>query len=96
MEGKYVYIVGNICLFFEISDKKIFFYFKIKLNLKVVVIRVIIEFKKSIFYGDIVKVFGKFKILKGKINRFGFDYREYLKGKGVIYIFYLKDVEVIF
>lgn len=95
LDGKHVYIVGNICSFPEISDKKTSFYLKTKLNSKAVAIRVTTESKKSIFYGDTVKVSGKLKIPKEKTNRFGFDYREYLKGKGAIYTLYSKDVEVI-
>ncbi|ACM61009.1 competence protein ComEC [Caldicellulosiruptor bescii] len=96
LDGKHVYIVGNICSFPEISDKKTSFYLKTKLNSKAVVIRVTTESKKSIFYGDTVKVSGKLKIPKGKTSKFGFDYREYLKGKGAIYTLYSKDIEVIY
>jgi competence protein ComEC len=95
LDGKHVYIVGNICSFPEISDKKTSFYLKTKLNSKAVAIRVTTESKKSIFYGDTVKVSGKLKIPKGKTSKFGFDYREYLKGKGAIYTLYSKDIEVI-
>lgn len=96
LDGKYVSIVGSVCSFPETSEKKTSFYLKTKLNSKAVAIRVTTESKKSIFYGDTVKVSGKLKIPKGKTSKFGFDYREYLKGKGAIYTLYSKDIEVIY
>ncbi|BCS80681.1 DNA internalization-related competence protein ComEC/Rec2 [Anaerocellum diazotrophicum] len=95
LNGKYVSIVGSVCSFPETSEKKISFYLKTRLNSKAVVTKVTTEFKKSIFYGDTIKVSGKLKIPKGKTNRYGFNYSEYLKGKGAIYTLYSKDVEVI-
>uniref|UniRef100_A0A7C5ZCY0 DNA internalization-related competence protein ComEC/Rec2 n=1 Tax=Caldicellulosiruptor owensensis TaxID=55205 RepID=A0A7C5ZCY0_9FIRM len=95
LDGRYVSIVGSVCSFPETSEKKTSFYLKTNLNAKAVTLRITTESKKSIFYGDTVKVSGKLKIPKGKTNRFGFDYREYLKGKGAIYTLFSKDIEVI-
>ncbi|WPX08062.1 DNA internalization-related competence protein ComEC/Rec2 [Anaerocellum danielii] len=95
LEGKHVSIVGSVCSFPETSEKKASFYLKTNLNAKAVTLRVTTESKKNIFYGDTVKVSGKLKIPKGKTNRFGFDYKEYLKGKGAVYTLYSKEVEVI-
>ncbi|WAM32268.1 DNA internalization-related competence protein ComEC/Rec2 [Caldicellulosiruptor naganoensis] len=95
LDGKEVVVLGKVSSFPEVDKEKISFYLKTKVNKRYVKIRVTTDSDKTLYYGQIVKVYGKLKIPKGKTNEFGFDYGEYLKGKGALYTLYAKKLYVV-
>jgi len=95
LDNKEVIIIGKVSSFPEISKDKVSFYLKTRVNKRYVNIRITTNTGKNFYYGDIVKVYGKLKIPKGKTSRYGFDYKEYLKAKGALYTLYAKKLYII-
>jgi len=95
LDNKEAIIIGKVCSFPEISKDKVVFYLKTKVNKRHVNIRITTNTEKKFYYGDIVKVYGKLKIPREKTSRYGFDYKEYLKGKGTLYTLYAKKLYIV-
>lgn len=96
MDNKEVVITGRVVSFPDVNKDKIVFYLKTKVNKRDVNIRITTtNTEKKFYYGDIVKVYGKIKIPRGKTNEYGFDYKEYLKAKGTLYTLYAKSLYIV-
>ncbi|WP_039766930.1 DNA internalization-related competence protein ComEC/Rec2 [Caldicellulosiruptor sp. F32] len=95
LDNEEVTIIGKVSSFPEISKDKVVFYLKTRVNKRYVNIRITTNIEKKFYYGDIVKVYGKLKIPRGKTSRYGFDYKEYLKAKGTLYTLYAKKLYIV-
>lgn len=96
LDNKNIILRAFVSSFPENADNKVSFIVRSKINDRWYKVRVTCNKDIKIFYGDMVKISGKLKVPQGKTNRFGFDYKEYLKSKGVLYTIFAKELYIIY